>query len=490
LTTALHGCVLLAGLSTYWFLGTFFPLLEEFSVTDIYVVFGYLAACLLIECGIVLTVHWLLGNRMITITALALLLVVNVSSLNLILNESFILYDYMVILAVLTAGFLVAISVVKAVLESSAIRYWVFVALLPLIAGPAAIHYFNKPIWAMGKSRHVNNVAFVQKPNVYFIGFESMGAAAVLRRTLGFKNPELPNAFERNDFRVFRNLFTEAAPTTNSMTSLLALDSDYAKRASRIGKSPLFSGRMMSPLIEIFKSNGYTTTTLYDSTFFGKRAGPYVDEYRFNELFSICTFMEPYEVQYAFFGACRFHELWRQPRKLEGEQIDFLMHAIEEVSRRPEPQFLFAHISPLTHSPKNYTGTSDQMKAFREKYAKHDAKAAKNLDRIAGYLRTNDPTALLFVFGDHGAWLSRNVSFEEDKIFYIQDRYAIMGGVRPSGACASSFAQPISEKYTTTPQVARMLIRCLAGGRDAFDSSYRHPFPSGLSGNYEDYMYE
>ncbi|MFO1169392.1 MAG: sulfatase-like hydrolase/transferase [Hyphomicrobiaceae bacterium] len=490
LKTAVYACTLVAGLFAYWAVSAYYSLADEFSAADLLAFSAYLTTCVIIECALILGLHAIFKTDLPTIALSAIFVILNTLSLNLLLNEGFVTLSPVVVAALVGVGFLIAFVAVQAVVETRAVRRWVSIALAALILSAPISYYSDRPIWGGGTSEHVSSVAFTSKPNVYFVGFESMGAPAVLRKRLGFDTAELPAAFERNQFRVFRNLFTEAAPTMNSLTSLLALDGAYSTRALRMGKSPLFSGRLPSPLLEVFKSNGYRTTTLYDSTYFGKWAGPHVDEYRYNELFSVCSFMEPYETSYAFFGVCRFHAWWQEPRKLPGKHIDFLMQAIDEISQRTEPQFLLAHISPLSHTSKDFTGTPDQMKAFLKRYAKQDAAAAQNLDRIVGHLRTRDPTAVLFVFGDHGAWLSRAISFEEDKQFYIQDRYGVLGGVHPSSACATTFADPIAKTYATVPQIARMIIRCLAGGKDAFDTSYQHPFPEGLPEKYEDYLYE
>src|SRR5690606_12811004 len=129
---------------------------------------------------------------------------------------------------------------------------------------------------AENPSKIIKNVNFVAKPNVYFIGFESMAAPTVLAKILDYEDSPMPDAFKRNDFRVFRNMFTESAPTTASLTNLLALEYDYFTVAAK-AKWPLFRGEMPSPLIDIFKHNGYETTTLYHMSFFGEDAGPYID---------------------------------------------------------------------------------------------------------------------------------------------------------------------------------------------------------------------
>ena len=57
--------------------------------------------------------------------------------------------------------------------------------------------------------------------------------------------------------------------------------------------------------------------------------------------------------------------------------------------------------------------------------------------QIIDHVKNNDPEAILFVFGDHGAFQSSRLKFEDDPTFFVLDRYAILGGVYPPDRCAS-----------------------------------------------------
>lgn len=469
-------CAILVLLSLWWTSESLLTIEEEVSATDLKYLLPIAGGTVALQCLIIGLAT--LATRRISVTAAttAAFIVANAVSLNLIMSPGFVALGPTMMAVALLAGAFVAFTLVKMALESSVLRTLIILALVALIATPAVSALIKED--GAGKamsgnpSKVVRNVKFVQKPNVYFIGFESMAPQAVLSKYLGYDNSPLLAGFGRHGFRTFKNLFTEQAPTRNSLAQLLLLDADSFAEA-RSKRRLAFSGNYPSTLLEISKDNGYETNTLYHSAFFGAKAGPWVDRYRINKAFSICTFMDPMESAYAFFGACRLYKrtAWRSSGKVPGPPIEFLLNQMAEVASARKPQFLLAHVAPPKHTNGEFTGSEAEIKEFREAYEKASEQAAANLDRIVDFLKKNDPNSLLFIFGDHGVYLSRG---SRDTTFVVQDTHAVAGGVYPSTACADSFDKPINANFVTTTQVARMIIRCLAGGTDPFDSSYKH----------------
>ena len=495
LKPALNSCILLFLTSAYFLLGTYFST-TEFTTRDVRIVFGVVFAMVFVQ-AIVITAAYAISHKPWILYGLtALFLVINAFTLNLVLVAEFVNLGAWALVAALV-GLLIAFTLAKLVDESWPLRWIVFsVNLLAMLAlslthnaGEAAVATSDASETTV--SPKIRKVDFTTKPNVYLVGFESMQPAAVLSKYLKLDNPPHAEAFDRNNFRRFRNLFTEAQPTQRSFNSLLSLDYNYYRTVDKMD-THLFQGFNPSPLVQIFKHNGYETSTLFSNGFFGEGKGPYIDHYMINEEFSVCRFMENYELNYAFFGVCKLRgsKLWRVKKRAKGEPIDFLLAYMEEVSVRQAPQLLVAHISPLTHlSKKTFGGTQAEVDAFRDRYRELSAKAGENLARLATFIRESDPYAILYVFGDHGIFLSGTLRFTGNEIFIIQDRYAIQGGIYPKDACASTFAAPVSSGYITSPEVVRLIIKCLAGGEDAFNPSYRHTIRFGKV-KCEEYLYE
>jgi hypothetical protein len=87
----------------------------------------------------------------------------------------------------------------------------------------------------------------------------------------------------------------------------------------------------------------------------------------------------------------------------------------------------------------------------------------------------HDRDSIIFVFGDHGTYVSTGESFKEARTFFVQDSFGVLGGIYPAATCSHYFNQAIKEKgYLTTTWVARLLVQCLANGDDPLPASYEH----------------
>ena len=471
-------------LSIYWAVSTFVGVEETFSTNDLIAFSSTAAIVALVEILIILLVARLSGSPLAVWTVVGAFIVLNAWSLHLVLIEAFVKLQVGAMLVALVLGFLVAFWFVKMASDSRFFRNLVFAAFAMLVAMP----FVKMAFWTQGggaevvgdgemtASPKIRKVNFVSKPNVYFIGFESAAPAPVLAKYLHLNDAPLPKALESNGFRILKNAFAENIPTRPSFNALLAMEKNYFISVNTNGGDHLFQGIRPGPLVEIFDSNGYETTTLHDDSFFGSKKGKFVDNYEINREFTVCDYLiENKEV--AFFGACalRGSALFPKTVKVGGPPIDFLMNYLKQMSKRTTPQFLVAHISPPSHVDKAiFSGTREQIDDFRELYVKESQLASTNLKRIKDFIEVNDPGSILFVFGDHGPLISWGQGYKATDPFFIQDRYAVLAGIWPPDVCSESLNAPFSDGYLTIPEVARLIIRCLAGGVDSFVGHYSH----------------
>jgi hypothetical protein len=263
---------------------------------------------------------------------------------------------------------------------------------------------------------------------------------------------------------------------------------------------PPFNGGLMqgmnpSPLIQIFKHNGYEVSTIYKNSYFGSKKGPYVDHYEFNRTFSVCDFMEPVERRLAFYGACfvRKTEAFPHGALVKGKDIDHFVYQLERLLKRKKPQAVIAHLHPPAHTDqKSFRYVADQIKAFKTKYSGWSHKAAANLRLLKAVIEKSDPNPIIFVFGDHGMHLSSGAQ-KPDPRFFVQDKFGVLGGIYPADFCSSGIDDAYKRKgYLTTTWVARLIVQCLAGGEDPFvNPDYDHfIFTGDRSYRAEDYLYE
>ena len=85
------------------------------------------------------------------------------------------------------------------------------------------------------------------------------------------------------------------------------------------------------------------------------------------------------------------------------------------------------------------------------------------------------------------------VELEEDPAFYLQDRFAILGGVYPPDRCGEYFDEAESKGYMTTLDAVHAILSCLSGGQNALMEPRRDRFLEGLEEHdyhYQEFLYE
>ncbi len=351
--------------------------------------------------------------------------------------------------------------------------------------------FFKSPkvSFAEGSStaaRNVRLVDFKTKPNVYLVSFDAL----VPRKITEMFFEQSENVYHDmldSRFRVFRNMFSNATPTRESLNAMLALDLEYFYQGNPAtleygpkltGLSTLFRGGAPSPLLQIFKHNGYQTNTLYRHSYFGEHKGLYVDNYYINmQRSAACEFIDEDINHLVFFGACRIISSdWGRNlitsiidtefgNKLS--QLEYLLSKMRAGVADGRPQIFFGYIYHPGHSPLDYNHNDiPQRDLYRDRYAKNAPTTAKIIETLVDFIQEEDEGAILAVFGDHGTWLTRGAKILEDPKFFILDRYAVLGGIYPPQACGPTFDKDEKSGFTTIMTLARRLVQCLAGGED------------------------
>jgi hypothetical protein len=139
-----------------------------------------------------------------------------------------------------------------------------------------------------------------------------------------------------------------------------------------------------------------------------------------------------------------------------------------------------------------YRNDGRQFGGFQDVYRRNAAEAAGMLDRMLADIRTSDPEAIVFVFGDHGAWISRGMAYGEKPEFVVQDRHGILGAVFGAEACMP-FLQPAGgARFQTSSRVVAGILQCLAGGESPLtkDYDFGRIYQAPTTMRFEDYAYE
>ena len=349
-----------------------------------------------------------------------------------------------------------------------------------------------------GDTTNIREISFQETPNLYFVSFDALTQRALLNKHLQLETTDFHDLFEER-FRRFPNLFVEATWTMNSLESILSLDASQLRslRRWKDGRVPgsLFSGQKPSPLFSILRKNGYDITTIYRDLMFGKKKGPYVDNYITIYNHTVCSLLDPGIRDLAFWGYCSRINL--EERRWGDLPVELTAAAITKVDVSGGPQFVMAHLNWPGHVERSYRhDDASQFASYSARYLRSNNFAARQLDAIVRHLEENDPGAILLAYGDHGTMVSMGVEFSDDPTFVVQAHYGVLGGVYPREACAAWFDEAeAAQNYMTVLDAVHALLRCLSGGESALAKPRdRTLFFGPAKGQdlsiFEEYLYE
>ena len=344
---------------------------------------------------------------------------------------------------------------------------------------------------------NVRPIAFEETPNLYFVGFDAITPEAIVQEYMGIQTTDFHRVMNE-DMRRFRNLFASSISTRHSLNTLLALDLDlYLNHRLETGSLPnYFAGHDLSLLVWLLRQNGYETTSIFENAFLGNRGGPGIDNYIIKQDVALCSLLDRSIRPLAFWGYCWNQELtsFRPSQVLPRDE--FFVLELTEI-KGSGPQFVIAHLLLPSHTPLKTFDFSDQVDkdAFFPYYEERFNAAAMVLEQLIDHLRANDPNAILFVFGDHGALLSNGMELEDDPAFFLQDRFGILGGMYPRDRCAPELDEAESKGYMTSLDVVHAILTCLSGGQSPLIEPRRDRFwgsgmPENHSYDYKEFLYE
>ena len=476
---------------------------DEFNTSDLYAL-----GCLfpIVIGAQLLIAHFLIRSRFLQNLFLSGCATANILSVNLILNDAYTaLPQFVWLLTVLLAVFIL-FSIMNMMDD-----YPRMAKVITIIVASAVIGIVAEAVVFSGKSleatadpgktsaKNIRLVDFKTRPNVYFIAFDALMPRVLVRKFLELETTPYHDFLDAH-FRRFRNMFADKVATRRALNSLLAFDLDYF---ARFGKKPgLFSGRIPSPLLEIFKHNGYTTNTLYQNPRFGKEKGPYVDNYFTERGYGVCEVLNEDFKYLTFLGYCQLRTMKSFTSLLERlnlsndlNEIDFLLANLRSGLDEGKPQMFLSYIFSPKHTPKSFRWRKSQtVDKYRQTYLRNSSTTAEYFEQLITFISREDPSAILYVFGDHGAFVPRSKEARNnDSSRHIQGRYGVYGGIYPPDRCSESLSEPYTENFTTVMQGAHMIIRCLADGEDAFIAPINYRlghFGTKSFHRYEDYLYE
>ena len=520
-------------LSGFWFLTTVNSAPHEFSPLETGLIFSLVGGVFSVQAFVLfLAARIKTAARRFVLrfeSLAAFFAVVNLFCLNLSFAPGFVKLGFAACALLLIAAWFLG-SLFFAAMQSGNMRKYAATAAAFLFLYQAAV-YANQTFFTAAaelspppprtSSENIRVVGFKQKPNVYFFMFESLLPPPVLQMDLRL-HASYDDYLRELGFRRFKNAFSDGLYTTDSASRLLAMDAGYLRAlAARNLQNDLFSGRAPSPLFEIFHANGYSVGAYNRDFTFGAGKGRFIDDYWLPVPLAMCFNLRIRAAFRAgFFGYCPlteklaatgFHQLMHKGESAEDiyqliYRKGFVELYLKDIALKladGKPWFFFARVKTADHVLADYDGGPETFAAFRALYDLFGDSTKDAAGRIVRHVRKNDPDALMFFFGDHGAKFSfekrgwavglwKDAKTEEDKKLFVRDHYGVYAAFSPADACRDYF-QPAPGGFFTTAMIARQIVRCLADGDDPANETITYPLrpvKGKEPDSYRDYLYE
>jgi hypothetical protein len=140
----------------------------------------------------------------------------------------------------------------------------------------------------------------------------------------------------------------------------------------------------------------------------------------------------------------------------------------------------------------NNLATERERKEFRDFYEEGSNAVFVAIRELVGGIRANDPTAIIFIYSDHGAWTTRGMDINEDPAKFIRDRYGIFASIVNADRCKDYLHPPEGQSFQTNSRIVVAVIQCLANGQSPLTSSFNYNTVPQYGGTfkYQDYVYE
>lgn len=333
----------------------------------------------------------------------------------------------------------------------------------------------------------INAIKFVERPNIYFLSFDAMIPESLADKLLSIRTLPYVAILKAHNAQLLSNVFSDAVPTKWSLANILKLIPDNKANYDQIVR-----GRIPSPLRHILDANGYTTHFTFWNTFFGRSRGEFLDHYHMPRRYNVCSFIDSISHNFGFFGYCGVVKLVSTEERAVSYE-DYVLSVLTQVAKNKMagPQFYMQHFPWPGHTPKLFKGSQAEHVKFREAYLKKSNGAAEIMGKMLDIIRVFDPKALVFIYGDHGAWVSRTLKFNDDSEQFVQDRWGTIGAVINGKQCAPYLDPPAGERFQTTARIVVSLLTCLSGGQSPLTEQVDFGRIRQLKeARFENYIYE
>jgi len=260
-----------------------------------------------------------------------------------------------------------------------------------------------------------------KRPNIYLFILESYHDLKTMNEVYGIDVESLQSWLSSRDFLVHENVYSNAHATLLSMTNIFGMRLNVAQGMGNNDIEPkgrkLIGGGTGNQAYRILKENGYYTVYLTSDTenpfYYFHPQGKYLDETDID--FGPAPGLRPlYDGLFPFIN--RAYDSYRglkkdkngrinslQP-KFRNKLIDNIRIVMEETGNK-RPLFI-GFKSGALHTPTDSTYTWKQRDEWvsGQKYQEGVKRGNQELIEIVDSIVEKDPSAVIVLLGDHGAW--------------------------------------------------------------------------------------
>jgi hypothetical protein len=325
-------------------------------------------------------------------------------------------------------------------------------------------------------------VEFVRRPNVYFLGFDGLMPAALTKRILRIEDPPYIDVIRKHGGHIIPNLFADEVPTLRfwaRLFNLITPSYDEGDEGDNLpGRKKIIMGIKSSAVLATFQHNGYATHFTFWKAYAGVNNGPFLTTYEFLDPYSTCSFVHNHAKRFGFLGYCALRE-WLFPVIPNGHDAPLVSKDYEKRSARWSAFYLkrLRSVTRDSTSRRHFFAShypDPDHPATRERYIMGIKEATSAMELMLTEIQKSDPTAIVFLFGDHGSYLAKGsgIGYSDDPEVVVPDRHGIMGAVFGAEACMPYLQPPKGETIQTSSRVVAGILQCLAGGESPLFTNY------------------
>jgi len=423
---------------------------------------------------VILLIFKLVSSRWVTLLVISILATLNVFALYLVLLELFLVQYlstqiYTLVLLGATLAILIIFVGSGRVRMKGAATVMTFAAIASLI----------NTAFMLSAERIAPNltpfhkVKFSTKPDIHLISLDGLAPPKLIRKYLGLKKIPYEELLSATNVHVFPNAFVSQSPTEASLNSVMRLA--HANFQNSQARRDYFSGHHDGPVTHIFRNNGYNVATGSYTSALGM-GGRYVSEYfplpdMSFPLTALCLHKAPI----TFFGICGF-VAWAEGHKNLPTAQEAQLTKLASIGRNDAPQFTFYYIGLPGHTPGEFQSNNPaHLAAYREKFYQNSLTANAHVRQVLKTIAARDRPSLVFLFGDHGAYVSKTINQNDDPMFHAQDRYGVAAAilVNQTKCGVSDLYAYKGKNFITVDRVLAGIIRCLSKDKSAFDRAQK-----------------